>query len=86
MHAHALPILFAVRIYESDKDGTENREPYVAACLAQRIRTTDEFEITLMVGKFDHKAMKVVLDEARKWGASKIWYERHKKLKSLVIK
>lgn len=86
MHAHALPIMFAVRIYESEKDGFTNKEPYSAVCLAQRIRTTDEFEISLMIGEFNPKAMKAVMDEAKRWGASKIWYERHGKLRSLVIK
>ncbi len=86
MHAHILPIMFAVRIYASEKDGFKNKEPYIAACIAQRIRTTDEYEISLMIGEFGHKAMAQVLKEAKKYGASELWFERHGQLRSLRVR
>lgn len=78
--------MFAVRIYATENNGFENKEPYIAACIAQRIRTTDEYEISLMIGEFGHEAMTEVLKKAKTYGATKLWYERHGKLRSLRVR
>ena len=93
MHVHANPILWEVRVFNSDPDpdGTTDFDKFeaanmVAVCLVRRIATRGEMFVSMMMGKFGHKEMNAVLEEAKRWGATKLWYERHGKLRSLTVR
>jgi len=84
LHAHIHPVVFEVRIYGSEDGGFERQEPYVAVCNA-RLVGDGEYFISMMHGSFGHNAMTVVMEEARKLGARKLWFERRGKLKSILL-
>jgi hypothetical protein len=88
VHAHANPVVWEVRIFDSDSDGFERREAdkIRAVCLARRMSNDDECFISMMFGKFGHTEMTEVLKEAKAWGMKKIWFERAGKLRNVVVK
>ena len=93
MHAHAHPILWEVRVFSSDidsdgKNGYDRREAdkILAVCLARKLAENGHYFISMMHGKFGHKEMSAVLKEAKKHGATNLWFERHGKIHSLIVK
>lgn len=93
MHAHAHPIVWEVRVFDSEvgEDGStgydrQEADKIIAVCLARAIGTPGEYFISMMYGSFGHRAMSAVLKEAKKWGAKKLWFTRHKKLHSLTVR
>lgn len=87
MHAHIRPVVFEVRIYESDEGGYDRAEPYVAACNATvTVNGDGEYFISMMSGKFGHQQMTAVLKAAKQWGAKRLWFKRGQKLHSLVVR
>lgn len=93
MHAHAHPIVWEIRVYSNDPEpaGTtdfdkQEAKNIIAVCLARSVGTPGEYFISMMHGSFGHKAMTAVLKEAKKWGATKLWFTRHKQLHSLTVR
>jgi hypothetical protein len=91
MHAHVRPIVYEVRVYESDihdgVTGYDRRETdeMVAVCLA-RVLHDGEMYVSLMHGTWGREQMHCVLEAARQHGVRRLWYERHGKLRSLVVR
>ncbi len=77
MHAHAEPIAWRVRIYESDAGGFERKEKWVSSCVAQAsIEHPDTVEITLLSDRFGYRMKRAVMKLAKEHGFSTIAYQR----------
>ncbi len=61
-------------------------EPYIAACNATvTVNGDGEYFISMMSGTFGHKHMTAILEEARKWGAKRLWFKRGQRMHSVKI-
>lgn len=92
MHAHAHPIIWEVRVFSSDvdvdgKNGYDKREAdkIIAVCLARKLVEDGHYFITMMHGSFGHKEMTAVLKEAKRHGATKLYFERRGNLHSITV-
>lgn len=86
MHAHALPITWTVRVYESDAGGFENREKWIASCVVQRAPGDRECWVSLLSDRFGPQIMGKVMELARANGFEAIVYERNRRIVRVAVK
>jgi hypothetical protein len=79
MHAHAEPIAWAVRIYESDEGGFARKETWVASCIARAGMEPLECEVNLQSIRFGFAEKRAVMALAKLHGFEWIVYTRRGK-------
>lgn len=82
MHVHANPIVWEVRVYQSDisedgETGYQRREKAIAVLLVRRLETDAECYASMLMGAWSPAVMRAVRKKAREHGFEWIEYERH---------
>lgn len=86
MHAHAEPIAWAVRVYESESGGFARREKWVASCIAKPGMEPHECHVYLLSDRFGFAEKRAVMTLAREHGFTEIVYERHGKIRRIAVR
>jgi hypothetical protein len=86
VHAHADPIAWAVRIYDSDSGGFERKEKWVASCVARTGMDPHDCEVYLQSNKFGFAEKRAVMELAKLHGFHWIVYSRNGKIVRRQVK
>lgn len=93
MHAHAEPIVWTVRVFDSPigLDGSTGydrgeADRIVTVCTALKINRAGDARINGLFGRFGLDHMNALTREARRWGFRTLHYERHGRERVMVVR